>query len=177
MTLDCIMGIVLMTLMGYVYHEVENEITQQVCYVVGIGLLVIIIVDFVRGIKKSSQLEHLPTRNKEVVHRVCLLDEMGVPVKKWELFRKNGLLIGRGNSENPVDIDLGRTEYGALIKEEHAVLNYVRGSWYIENLDSENDVKIQKRLDGETYQLASGHPLRIVPGDILILAKTTLEVW
>lgn len=42
-----------------------------------------------------------------------------------------------------VDIDLSDVEYASLISKEHAVLNYSSGSWFIEDLESENGVGIK----------------------------------
>ena len=175
--LDALMEIILIVLLKHGFTQIENKLLKQLVCAIGIGMAVIIFIDFIRGIKKASLLHQLPEGKKNIPHRICLLNERGIPIKEWELDKKNGFLIGIGSIENDVDIDLRKAEYAAFIKDEHAVLNFVRDTWYIESLDDEIGVELLQRLGGDTYHLKSGHPLMIMPGDRLRLAKTILEVW
>lgn len=168
--------VLIVILMGDVHHCVRNPILQQIGYLVCAGLMLIVIVDIIRGANKKRQLEKVISVNNSTIHNIYLLNEYMVPIKQWDLSTKNGFLIGNGTGGMVTDIDLNNTEYGALVKEEEAVLNYVHGAWYIENLDTENCINIQKGRNGEKFSLENGQPLKLDIGDILSIAKTRLEV-
>lgn len=46
----------------------------------------------------------------------------------------------------------------------------------IEDLHSNNGVRIQKRRDGQCYKLAKDRPCKLIKGDIVLIANTKLLV-
>jgi len=69
---------------------------------------------------------------------------------------------------------LGNCEYGALVSIQHAVLNFSLDTWYLEDLGSENGIKIKKADDGNCYQVASNRPVILETGDVIYIARTKL---
>jgi len=110
------------------------------------------------------------------VKSVILLNEEGRELASWDLFGRTSLVIGRDVGENQVDINLGDVTYAGLIDIEHAVLNYAGEHWYVEDLHSENGVKVQKRGDTRQYKLATDKPCRLEPGDAIYIANTKLRI-
>jgi hypothetical protein len=106
-------------------------------------------------------------------HLVQLLDENGNGIADWDLLDRTGVVIGRSSREMSVDIDLTRSAYDALIEEEHAVLNFSGGSWYVEDVSAKNGMELLRR--GKTYGLAKGAPCMLVSGDIMCLAGARLK--
>jgi len=104
--------------------------------------------------------------------RLILLDEEGKPVKSWDLAGRTALILGKSGGED-VDIDLTDCEYSCFIDYQHAVLNFCLDCWYVEDLESQNGVKIKKVEDGQCYKVM-GHPCRVTAGDILYIANTRL---
>ncbi len=112
---------------------------------------------------------------QQVLTELVLLDEADHRIGSWEIYGKNGLVIGRDVGENQVSINLENTVYAGMIDIEHAVLNYSGDSWYIEDISEKNGVSIQKR-DGKKYKLSYGKPCRLEAGDIICIALTRLQI-
>ncbi len=83
------------------------------------------------------------------------------------------MIIGKKNDEEEVDVDLEDCEYSTFIDSQHAVLNFCLDSWYLEDLGSQNGVKIKKVEDGGCYQVTN-RPCRLSAGDIIYIANTRL---
>jgi len=110
------------------------------------------------------------------IRELILLDENEKPVKAWDLAGKVSLLIGRDNEQEPVDVDLNECEYSALIDYQHAVLNYCMDAWFIEDLNSQNGIRIRKVDDGLCYKVMKSRPCRLMPGDMIYIANTKLLI-
>lgn len=108
--------------------------------------------------------------------QLILLNEENQELTAWDLFGRTSLVIGRDEGENQVDINLGDVTYAGFIEIEHAVLNYAKDHWYIEDLHSENGVKVQKAGDARQYKLATDKPCRLGIGDVIYIAQTRLEM-
>nr|WP_314458929.1 FHA domain-containing protein [uncultured Clostridium sp.] len=105
--------------------------------------------------------------------QLVLLDEKEKPLKSWDLAGKTALIIGKKNEEEEIDVDLQDCEYSTFIDPQHAVLNFCLDSWYLEDLGSQNGVKIKKVEDGGCYQVTN-RPCRLSAGDIIYIANTRL---
>lgn len=108
------------------------------------------------------------------IRELILLDEDEKPIKSWDLAGKTSMVVGKNNEDEPVDVDLEECEYSALIDYQHAVLNYCRDSWYVEDLQSHNGIRIRKIDDGVCYKVMKNLPCRLMPGDMLLIANTKL---
>lgn len=106
---------------------------------------------------------------------VILLNENTERLTSWNIYGKNGLVIGRDIGENQVDINLDQTTYASMIDIEHAVLNFSGNCWYVEDISAKNGVSIQK-TDGKKYKLAYGKPCKLEKGDIIYIALTRLQI-
>lgn len=113
-------------------------------------------------------------RDRFTAYELILLDENDKPVKSWDLTGQTSMIVGRKNKDEEVDVDLSNCEYSALIDIQHAVLNFCLDSWYLEDLDSHNGVKIRKIEDGVCYRLTQNRPCRIMPGDVIYISRTKL---
>ena len=107
------------------------------------------------------------------ISQLVLLDEKEKPLKSWDLAGKTALIIGKKNEEEEIDVDLEDCEYSTFIDPQHAVLNFCLDSWYLEDLGSQNGVKIKKVEDGGCYQVTN-RPCRLSAGDIIYIANTRL---
>lgn len=107
------------------------------------------------------------------IQRLLLLDEDGKPIKSWDLQGRVSLIIGKAGQDQELDIDLSDCEYSSFIDFQHAVLNFSLDQWYVEDLGSQNGVKVRKVEDGECYRVIH-RPCRVAAGDILYIANTKL---
>lgn len=81
------------------------------------------------------------------IQRLLLLDEDGKPIKSWDLQGRVSLIIGKAGQDQELDIDLSDCEYSSFIDFQHAVLNFCLDQWYVEDLGSQNGVKVRKVED------------------------------
>lgn len=116
-----------------------------------------------------------PLNPDSALTEVVLLGEDDSRLASWNIYGKNGIVIGRDVGENQVTIDLNDSVYASMIDVEHAVLNYSGGNWYIEDISEKNGVCIQKQ-DGRKYKLAYGKPCKLEKRDVIYVALTRLQI-
>lgn len=107
------------------------------------------------------------------LQQLILLDSQERPVKSWDLQGRTSLIIGKAGQGQELDIDLSDCEYSGFIDFQHAVLNFCLDQWYVEDMESQNGVKIKKVEDGECYRVIH-RPCKVVAGDIIYIANTKL---
>ncbi|EOS24809.1 hypothetical protein C804_05057 [Lachnospiraceae bacterium A4] len=122
---------------------------------------------------RSGDIEKTECFEGEGPRQLILLNEQGKPVKAWSLEGKTSLIIGKSGKNQELDVDLLDCEYSSFVDFQHAALNFCMDQWYIEDLESHNGVKIKKVEDGECYRVLH-RPCRVMAGDILYIANTTL---
>lgn len=125
--------------------------------------------------RASGMSVNSPMLPDTALTEVVLLGEDNGRLASWNIYGKNGLVIGRDLGENNVEINLDNSIYASMIDVEHAVLNYSGDSWYIEDISEKNGVSIQKR-DGKKYRLTYGKPCKLEKGDIIYIALTRLQI-
>lgn len=106
---------------------------------------------------------------------VVLLSEDNTHLASWNIYGKNGIVIGRDIGENNVTINLDNSTYASMVDIEHAVLNFSGNSWYIEDISEKNGVSIQKS-DGKKYKLSYAKPCKLEKGDIIFIALIRLQI-
>lgn len=111
----------------------------------------------------------------ETPTELALLNEEGGDLAIWDIYGKNGIVIGRDVGENHVTVNLDHTDYAGMIDVEHAVLNYTKDTWYVEDISSKNGVSVQKR-DGKKYRLSYGKPCKLEQGDIIFISLVRLQL-
>ena len=110
------------------------------------------------------------------IRKVFLLNEEHQILRKWNIEGKAGLLIGKSTKEQEVDIDLSDTALEALISNEHALLNYTNGNWFVEDYDSEQGTAVRKANQNELQYLNKSEPMQLGIGDYIYIGKTILQV-
>lgn len=112
---------------------------------------------------------------KNTLIELVLLSENHDHLASWNIYGKNGVVIGRDVGENQVTVNLDNTTYASMIDIEHAVLNYAGNDWYVEDISNRNGVSVQKK-DGKKYKLSYGKPCKLERGDIIYIALTKLMI-
>lgn len=112
--------------------------------------------------------------DKDNIRRLQLINEDNEIIKTWDVGEKISFVIGKNNFENNVFIDLSNSIYSNFIDNNHAVLNYAGGKWYVEDLSSESGVCIQKAGDKKLYRIVADVPCEIKRGDILFIHKVKI---
>lgn len=122
--------------------------------------------------QKTDRIRSVPSSTPT---ELALLNEEGGDLARWDIYGKNGIVIGRDVGENQVTVNLDHTEYASMIDVEHAVLNYTKDTWYVEDISSKNGVSVQKG-DGRKYKLSYGKPCRLAQGDIIFIGLARLQL-
>ena len=128
--------------------------------------------------RKGGKEAEIYQREPEVfpahgIQRLILLDQEGKPIKSWDLQGKVSQIIGKAGRDQELDIDLSDCEYSSFIDFQHAALNFSLDQWYVEDLGSQNGVKVRKVEDGECYKVIH-RPCKVAAGDILYIENTKL---
>lgn len=140
------------------------------CAVAAVGMLHLVFprqADWQDGVNQHA----VPRTPSELL----LLNEEGGSLASWDIYGKNGIVIGRDVGENHVTVNLDNTDYASMIDVEHAVLNYASDAWYIEDISSKNGVSVQKS-DGRKYKLSYGKPCKLEQGDIIFISMARLQI-
>lgn len=125
--------------------------------------------------QETPELLHEMRLPDGIATEIALLNEEGEPLAVWDIYGKNGIVIGRDDGENSVTVDLSSTVYASMIDVEHAVLNFFNDAWYIEDISTKNGVSIRKS-DGKKYKISYGKPCRLELGDIIFIGPTRLQI-
>jgi hypothetical protein len=127
---------VLLYLLYFGYGDVTVRIIGA------IGLAIILLLWLAIEFKRARRKTYFVDSNLKMF---VLMTNDGEREKEWLCNGVKSFLIGKGTVTTEVDIELGDTHYSEFISDEHAVLNYSGGFWYIEDLNSRNGVGIKKK--------------------------------
>ena len=106
---------------------------------------------------------------------LVLLSEEDSVVKTWNILGKNSLVIGKKNSEEDIDIDLSDTYFSGTVSDIHAILNYVDGFWYIEDMQSKNGTQIKGCLENKLYNIKDGQS-KLTRKDYIFIGLNKLQI-
>ena len=106
---------------------------------------------------------------------LVLVREEDTVVKTWNILGKNSLVIGKKNSEEDIDIDLSDTYFSGTVSDVHAILNYVDGSWYIEDMQSKNGTQIKGFLEDKLYNIKDGQS-KLAKKDYIFIGLNKLQI-
>jgi hypothetical protein len=115
-----------------------------------------------------------PMKKRKKLHpisTVILLGEKDEPLHVWDLTGKAGLVIGKGEGDSSVDIDLSDTAFQTYIDPEHALLNYNGSGWWLEDVSARNGVSVTRQ--GRELLLGRHAPVELLPGDVINIAEFT----
>ncbi len=113
---------------------------------------------------------------REGISELLLLGEEDNITDIWDIYGKTSIVFGRDEGENQVDVDLKNTDYAGTVDKEHAVMNFSGGSWYIEDLESENGTRIRRSGEDKAYKISFREPCRVGKGDVIYLGLAPLKI-
>lgn len=113
---------------------------------------------------------------REGISELLLLGEEDNITDVWDIYGKTSIVFGRDEGENQVDVDLRNTDYAGTVDKEHAVMNFSGGSWYIEDLDSENGTRIRRNGEDRAYRISSREPCRVEKNDTVYLGLAPVRI-
>ncbi len=160
-------------ILSFVYLKTPTEkyISLVILTVYALFFLVLTILDAT----EDKRFPRYDTK-KRGISEILLLGEDNNITDTWDIYGKTSIVFGRDEGSFQVDVNLKNTDYAGTIDGEHAVMNYSSGSWYIEDLDSENGTRIQRGGNGKVYKVSSREPCRVERGDIIYLGLAPIKV-
>lgn len=161
-------GVILTLICTLIYITVEEKELKYTLVVIVITIAIIIFIKLFQKTNKNNG------DNVNTISTIALVNENNQIIKEWDIEEQVSLLIGKSTVNSKVDIDLEEYIYSESIEDEHAVMNYAGGKWYIEDLCSTSGVSIQKIEDGMQYKLVKYSPCTISKGDILFIGRIKL---
>ncbi|MDE7445132.1 MAG: FHA domain-containing protein [Lachnospiraceae bacterium] len=167
--ISCTTGIIL----SYVYldNPMEKQVSLTILIVVGILFLILAIADAQR--KERTGKYEIRRRG---ISEILLLGEENNVTAVWDIYGKTSVVFGKDVRENQVDVNFKNTDYAGTVDVEHAVMNYSNGSWYIEDLDSENGTRLQRGGEGKKYRVSSREPCKVEKNDIIYLGLAPIKI-
>ena len=159
--------IALICVVAYITIEEIHVRTAIMCAAVIAGIACF--VNLYNRLHKEEAIE-----DKSNIRRLQLINEDNEIIKTWDIGEKVSFVIGKSSPENSVFIDLSTSIYSKFIDDNHAVLNYAGGKWYVEDLSSESGVCIQKIDDNKLYRIVADVPCEVKRGDILYIHKVKI---
>lgn len=167
--ISCITGMIL----SYVYleNDIEKTVSLTALGVIGCLFLILAVIDGT-GIGRPKSY----ASGRSGISELQLLGEDNNITDTWDIYRKTSIVFGKDEGQNQVDVNLKNTDYAGTIDGEHAVMNYSDGSWYIEDLDSENGTRIQRNGEDRSYKISSREPCKIEKNDIIYLGLAPIRI-
>jgi hypothetical protein len=105
-----------------------------------------------------------------------LVNEDNEIIRTWNIGERISFTIGKNGSPEEMLIDLSSSIYSSFIENDHAVLNYAAGKWYIEDLSEKSGIAIKKADDDMKYRIVKDAPCELKRGDILFISKVKLLI-
>lgn len=110
------------------------------------------------------------------IKKFVLMSGDGENEQEWYAGGAKSFLVGKSTAVTEVDIELGQTHASSYISNEHAILNYSQGDWYIEDLESRNGVGIKRKMDEHVFRIQPLTAYKINEGDIIYISKVKILV-
>lgn len=153
----------------YLYFINQNTTIK----ILGTGVLLLFFIVII-VLKKREPIKEVYKQKESTIRKYVLITRDGETEKEWSCKGVNSFLIGKGTVSQGVDIDLSDTYYAQYVSNEHAVLNFSDGYWYIEDLNSSNGVGLKKRGEEYSLRLKPLTSYKIDEGDIIYISKVKI---
>lgn len=150
-------------------------ITIESIYIRGIIIAAVMCLGaagFIKFYKRLNKEEII--EDKSNISRIELVNEENEIIKAWDIGERVSFIIGKNGRDNNVLVDLSCSIYSEFIEDNHAVLNFAAGKWYVEDLSEESGISIQKADDDIKYGIIKDAPCELKKGDILFIYKVKL---
>ncbi len=150
-------------------------ITIELIYIRGIIIAAVICLGaacFIKFYKRLNKEEII--EDKSNISRIEVVNEENEIIKGWDIGERVSFIIGKNGRDNSVLVDLSCSIYSEFIEDNHAVLNFAAGKWYVEDLSEESGISIQKADDEIKYGIIKDAPCELKKGDILFISKVKL---
>ena len=169
--INVFIGVIIALICVVAYITIESSSTRALIIIVAI---VFGIWCFVSLYKKLHREEIVV--DKSNISGIELVNEDNEIIRTWNIGERISFLIGKNGNPEEMLIDLNSSIYSRFIENNHAVLNYAAGKWYIEDLSEKSGITIKKTDDDVKYRIVKDAPCELKRGDILYISKVKLLI-
>lgn len=167
--IDVFIGAIITLICVLAYVSIRNIYIRVgiivFCIIIGIICFILIY----RNLNKQNTVV-----NESSISRIELVNEENEIIREWDLIGQVSIIIGKSTKEEKVFIDLNNSIYSPLIDNNHALLNYAGGKWYVEDISHDQGIVIQKSEESQRYRTVKGSPCTVKKGDIIYISKVKL---
>lgn len=167
--INVFIGIIIALICVVAYITIESIYIRGIIIVVAISFGIVCFINLYKRLHKEEILQ-----DESNINRIELVNEDNEIIRTWDIGERISFLIGKNGRDNDVYIDLSSSIYSKFIENNHAVLNYAAGKWYVEDLSEESGISIQKNDDDTKYRIVKDAPCELKRGDILFISKVKL---
>ena len=167
--INLFIGVIIALICVVAYITIESIYIRGTIIIIAIIFGIVCFVNLYNRLHKEEIMQ-----DESNINRIELVNEDNEIIRTWDIGEKISFLIGKNTIDEHVFIDLNSSIYSTLIENNHAVLNYAAGKWYIEDLSSRSGVSIQKIDDGKKYRIVKDTPCELKRGDIIFISKVKL---
>lgn len=167
--INVFIGVIIALICVVAYITIESVYIRGIIIIAAIAAGIAGFINLYKRLHKEEVIE-----DESNIRRIELVNEENEIIKTWDLGERISFIIGKNVGENDVFIDLSSSIYSKFIENNHAVLNYAAGKWYIEDLSEKSGISIQKADDPTKYRIVKDAPCELKRGDILFISKVKL---
>lgn len=169
--INVFIGVIITLICVVAYITIESLYIRGAIIFIAIILGIVYFANLYTKFNKEEIME-----DESNISGIQLVNEDNQIIETWNIGEKISFLIGKKTMDSEVFIDLNSSIYSTLIENNHAVLNYAAGKWYIEDLSSRSGVSIQKIDDNKKYRIVKDTPCELKKGDIIFISKVKLLI-
>ncbi|WP_297428363.1 FHA domain-containing protein [Clostridium sp.] len=167
--INVFIGVIIALICGVAYITIGSIYVRGIIIAAAVGLGAICFINLYKRLHKEEVIE-----DESNINRIDLVNEENEIIRTWDIGERVSFIIGKNGRDNDVFIDLSCSIYSKFIENNHAVVNYAAGKWYIEDLSEESGISIQKADDDTKYRIVKDAPCELKRGDILYISKVKL---
>jgi hypothetical protein len=167
--INLFIGVIIALICVVAYITIDSIEVRGIIIFTAIILGIVCFVNLYKDLHKEEKI-----KDESNISGIELVNEENEIIRTWDIGEKISFLIGKNTIDENVFIDLNSSIYSTLIENNHAVLNYATGKWYIEDLSSRSGVSIQKIDDNKKYRIVKDTPCELKKGDIIFISKVKL---
>lgn len=162
-------GVIIALICVVAYITIKSIYIRALIIIIAISFGIVCFINLYKRLYKKEIVQ-----DESNIRKIQLINEENEIIKTWDVGDKISFIIGKNSKDNDVFVDLNCSIYSSFIEDNHAVLNYAAGKWYIEDLSEESGITIKKNDDDIKYRIVKDAPCEIKKGDILFISKVKL---
>lgn len=133
--INVFIGVIIALICVVAYITIQSIYIRTLIIVIVMGVGVWGFISLYKKLHKEEIME-----DESNISKIELVNEENEIIRSWDIGERISFLIGKNGRSDEMLIDLSTSIYSKFIENEHAVLNYASGRWYVEDLSEMLDL-------------------------------------